>query len=272
MARIAARCGFALVLLCLAASAERTQETLKLRGTDAAEPRPFYWGVGIVNTYPGLASEDIINDFAEPLLNTVAPGFGGMATFSDLRDQHLFLPPQLTLGKSFGKHWAVGGHIGYSEGTVRTEKTKASLLFTLPFHLDMQVKRLAWYGGVDVDYYPFGFPELRAYHSLGERLQQAKFRVGFTGTLTYSGYDAKVQAGFFPLESIIKVNLSDRWRLFGICPNVGFDLPLGPHDALSATAGYTFFTGNRWDFEGWNITLNWRHYFAHFGAPKREKH
>ncbi len=247
---------------------EDTGLTLHGVTDEAEEARPYYWGIGLVNTYPGLASEDIIDRVVEPALNVLAPGFGGLDTFGDLRDEHLFLPPQITLGKVFGKHWAVGGHLGYSEGTVRNDKEQRSILFLLPFHLDLQVKRLAWYGGVDIDYYPFGRPELREYQGLLDRVKEAKFRVGATGSLTYSGYNAKIQTGLLPLGSLIKFELRDRWRLMGLCPNVGFDLPLGPRDMLSATTGYTLFNNQKQDFEGWNVTVNWRHFFSSFGKKK----
>jgi hypothetical protein len=231
------------------------------KNKDSEGPYRWYVGFGLINAYPHMKSERIINDWVEPGLNFLAPNFGEFNTFGDIRDKGLFLPPQFVFGRNVGKRWSFGMHGGYSSGTLRTNKSKASILLGLPIHVDVELTRYAWYFGLDADYYPFGRSELRPYRNWYKRIRAIKPRLSLSYTWTYAGYRAHAKAGIGWPQSLLNIRLSQQWFAAATNPSVGFDIPIGPRDSLSFGVGRTYFPEYSHDFAGWNATLSWRHFF-----------
>ena len=76
-------------------------EVLKVQGVEALldkqeeAPRRWFVLVGLVNVYPRLEREQLIKDILDPVIGTMAPGYRGTKTFTDMRDDHLMWPPQI---------------------------------------------------------------------------------------------------------------------------------------------------------------------------------
>ncbi|MCK5862978.1 MAG: hypothetical protein KAH38_10860, partial [Candidatus Hydrogenedentes bacterium] len=52
----------------------------------------------IANAYPGLKSEELIQRFINNPIDSIAPGFEKVNTFSDMRDSALIWMPNLGMG------------------------------------------------------------------------------------------------------------------------------------------------------------------------------
>ena len=86
--------GFALLLgvvlhAAWTAAAEPMNDAVQAEAPAEAGPGDWYFFVAAVNVYPKLESERLIGDLFEPALRALAPGHGGVATVSKLRDDHL---------------------------------------------------------------------------------------------------------------------------------------------------------------------------------------
>lgn len=227
-------------------------------------PRKWYFFVAAVNVYPKLESEEIVGDLVEPLLDVLAPGHEGIDTISELRDNHLLWPPHLGLGYNVNDHWSVFFEAGYTEGKVRTRDDTPSLLL-VPLHTDFEIFRSALFGGVGVDYFPWGMPEQREYEGIGDRLSSIRPFLGTRFTWTYATYRVKAKFGVHPLPNLVNIELSDAWLLPSATLVGGFDLPLSKDTTLTVNAGYNHFWDQEFDFEGGLLTVQWRRYF---GGPR----
>ena len=65
--------------------------------THPIQTRNWYYFVAMVNVYPRLESEDLVDNLLEPVLRGLSPA-AGVRTISDLRDDHLLWPPHVGLG------------------------------------------------------------------------------------------------------------------------------------------------------------------------------
>ena len=261
-----------MVLLCLTAGLS-AQPPEEMPGQDealeavpvvsAAEEAPLRWFVlfGIVSTFPGLERERLLPEVVDPLFRTIAPGYPGTNTFTDFRDKGLILPPQIAIGRTFGDNWALSVHGGYSAGKVRTKATEPSIFLGAPFHSDIEIKRSAFYIGLDLDYYPLGAAELAHYDSLAARLRAAKPALGTRLNWTLAGYDAQVKIGLKPLLRVPTIKISEQWRIPSVNLCAGVDVPWDERNVLVWNAGYNWFKEERGDFNGWAFTLAWRHFF-----------
>ena len=227
-------------------------------------PRKWYFFVAAVNVYPKLESEEIVGDLVEPLLDVLAPGHEGIDTISELRDNHLLWPPHMGLGYNLNDHWSVFFEAGYTEGKVRTRDDTPSLLL-VPLHTDFEIFRSALFGGVGVDYFPWGMPEQREYEGIGDRLSSIRPFLGTRFTWTYATYRVKAKFGVHPLPNLVNIEMSDAWLLPSATLVGGFDLPLSKDTTLTVNAGYNHFWDQEFDFEGGLLTVQWRRYF---GGPR----
>ena len=227
-------------------------------------PRKWYFFVAAVNVYPALESEEIIGDLVEPILDVVAPRHEGIDTISELRDNHLLWPPHLWLGYNLNDKWSVFLEAGYTAGKVRTRDDTASLLL-LPIHTDFEIFRSALFGGVGLDFFPWGMPEQREYDGLGDRLTSIRPFLGTRFTWTYATYRVKAKFGVHPLPNLVNIELSDAWGLPSATIVGGFDFPLSKVTTLTVNAGYNHFWDQDFDFEGYGLTVQWRRYF---GGPR----
>jgi len=223
------------------------------------EPLKWFLLVGMVNVYPNLESEELIDRYFEPVLKLLAPGHGGVYTVSDLRDDHLLWPPQLGVGRVLSDRWAVFFHMAYGSGKVRTKADDLSI-FLVPLHTDFEIKRGAFAFGIGADCLPFGMAELRAYEGLKDRLRSAKPALGTRLTWTYATFDAKVKLGV-PLGNFLNIELSDSWFLPSLNLNVGVDVPVNRRNVLTFNAGYNFFWEEEQDFGGTAFTVALKHFF-----------
>ncbi len=257
----------AVVLTALAASANaqplRASETdddfpeLVAREDDA--PRRWWILFSMVNAYPKLERETLIEEVFDPIIGVLSPGYGGTRTFTEMRDKGLLWPPQIGFGRMMSDHWALSFHFGYSAGKVHTDDTNPSLLFGAPLHVDFEIRRSALYAGLDLDVYPFGAAELREYASWGERFRAAKPALGTRLTWTEAGFDAQVKLGIGRVK-LAEINLEDTWLIPSVNVNVGVDVPLGKRSVLVFNAGYNFFKEEKQDFDGPAFTVAYRYF------------
>lgn len=241
--------------------------TLKVREMEAyaapeeEEERRWFVLVGLVNVYPRLEREQLIKDLLDPVIQTLAPGYRGTKTFTDMRDDGLLWPPQIAVGRILSRHFALSIHGGYSAGTVHTDKRNTSILLGVPLYSDVKIRRYATYLGLDLDYYPWGMVEQKQYANWGERLRGIRPTLGARHTWTWAGFDADIRLGLWPFEEAIKVKLNDSWALPNITLVAGLDIPLNQRSAIILNAGYSFFWKEKQDFAGPAFTLGWRYVF-----------
>lgn len=230
---------------------------------DAMEERQRRWFVlaGIVNVYPRLERERLIRNVLDPAIRTLAPGYRGTRTVSDMRDEHLLWPPQIAVGRVLSDRFALSMHVGYGAGTVRTRKRNPSILLGIPLHSDVRIYRYAVYVGLDLDYYPWGMVEFKKYPNWGARLQAAKPTLGVRHTWTWAGFTTRIRLGLGPFKSPVRITITDSWALPNITFVAGVDIPINRRSALIVNAGYSFFRRERQDFEGAAFTLGWRYMF-----------
>ncbi len=241
-----------------------SEDDLMIEGLPSVEeeaPLRWFFLFGAIDTYPKLETELLLHDMLDPVLQFVAPGYPGTRTFSQMRDEHLLWPPQIAIGRALNDYFSLSIHAGYSAGTVRTNKSQASILLGIPLHVDIELKRTALYVGLDLDCYPWGAVELRDYEGWGERFRAAKPALGTRITWTEAGFDAQVKLGLGPFQSPVKVELDDTWYLPSLNVNVGVDIPINRRNVLAFNAGYNFFWEQEFDFEGMAFTVAWRYFF-----------
>lgn len=252
-----------------AAEPDRTSDADSDRSARRAEKGlDWYYFIAAVNVYPELKSEELINQTLEPVLRTLSPGHEGVYTVSDLRDDHGLWPPHLGLGVNLNEKWSLFVEGGYTAGKVRTKNDRPSILL-LPLHTDFEIKRSALFGGVGLDYFPWGMPASRNYDGLGDRLSSARPFLGTRLTWTYATFRAKVKLGLNPLPNFVNLELSDAWGLPSATVVGGVDMPLTENTSLTFNAGYNHFWDQASDFEGYAFTVQWRSYFK---GPRARAH
>jgi hypothetical protein len=247
--------------------AQKDDAPLCLNGCDAVldsqeeAPRRWFVLVGLVNVYPRLEREQLIEDLLDPAIRTLAPGYRGSKTFTDMRDDHLLWPPQIAVGRILSDHFALSIHGGYSAGAVRTKKDNPSILLGVPLYSNVSIRRYATYVGIDLDYYPWGMVATKDYANWGERLRGIRPTLGARHTWTWAGFDADIRLGLWPFKEAVKVKLSDKWALPNITLVAGLDVPLNKRSTIILNAGYSFFWKEKQDFAGPAFTLGWRYMF-----------
>lgn len=227
---------------------------------DPEQRRRWFFLLSFVNAYPQLEREGLIKQYYDPVVRALAPGFDGVHTFSDMRDDHLLWPPQVAVGYLLNDHLALSMHAGYSEGTLRTKASETSLAL-LPLYVDFKIRRSALYAGLDLDYYPFGAVESRKYHGVWDRVRSARPALGARVTWTDAGFKARVRMGLWPVKDLIDVRLSDSWVIPSLNLNVGLDIPMNRNSVLALNAGQNFFREEKQDFNGPAFTVAWRYFF-----------
>lgn len=221
---------------------------------------PWFFLLGFSNAHPAIQSEQLIDRYFDPIISSLAPTYDEVTTVGDLRDDFLLWVPYVGVGRILSEKWSAFAQVGYAGGKVRTEADDRSLLF-LPMHTDFEIKRAALYGGVGLDYFPFGMPELREYHGVTERLRAAKPNIGTRLTWTNATYEAKVKVGFKPFDNFLNYKEDDEWLLPSVSANIGVDVPLNKRSQISLNASYNRFDDERDDFEGPSYTIIWKRYF-----------
>lgn len=229
--------------------------------TDApAQVSPWFFLLGFSNAHPAIQSEQLIDRYFDPIISSLAPTYDEITTVGDLRDDFLLWVPYVGVGRILSDKWAAFAQVGYAAGKVRTEADDRSLL-VLPMHTDFEIKRAALYGGVGLDYFPFGMPELKEYRGVMERLRAAKPNIGTHLTWTNATYEAKVKVGFKPFDNFLNYKEDDEWLLPSASANIGVDVPMNKRSQISINASYNRFNDKRDDFEGPSYTIIWKRYF-----------
>ncbi len=223
---------------------------------------PWFVFFALVNVYPKMESERLVSIY-DNAMRIAAPGYDDAMTVGDLRDLHLLWAPHFGLGRNLSNHWALFVQTGYTGGKVRTKEDDRSIFAGLPLHTDFEIKRTALYAGIGLDYFPFGMPVLQHYDSWGERLCAAKPVLGGRATWTYATYRARARTSIKPFDSMrhLGVELSDEWLIPSFNGNIGVDVPVNEHSALSFNAGYTWFNRRDYDFNASAFTIGFKHYF-----------
>lgn len=249
-------------------AAQDTTQQLTVTGVDAADlsaPRPQQsaspWFIlpSIINVYPRLESEELIEQYFNPAMRLLAPGFSDVRTVRTLRDDHVLWTPDFGIGRVLSAHWALYAHFGYSGGKVRTKADDPSI-FLAPLHTDFEIYRSAGYFGLCADWFPCGMPERREYNGLWERLRHTKPSLGLRLTENYAGFKAKAKAGFIDGTHFLDLKLDDTWWVTSFNANIGADIPMNERNALVVNAGYNFAFSRGFDFDAAAFTVGWKHY------------
>ena len=229
----------------------------------AAEESPhlrWFMFVDMVNAYPGLEREELIEEYFNPAMRLLAPAFDDVTTVRTLRDDHMLWVPQLGIGRMFGDHWRAYLQAGYTSGKVRTKADDTSIVL-LPLHTDFEIQRGAASATVGLDFFPWGTVTLGEYDGLWERVRAARPKIGSSFTFTHATFDAKIKTQFKPLPHFLDLHLSDSWYLPSVNTNIGAEMPLTRQSTLSFNIGYNTFFDEEQDFEGPALTLTWSHFF-----------
>lgn len=239
---------------------ERESDALGHACDEASPPPKWFFLFAAVNVYPRLESERFITKGWDPIMRLLAPGYDDVKTIGSLRDNGLLWPPHFGLGRVLSPRWAAFLQAGYSAGKVRTKADDRSVLL-LPLHTDFEIRRGALYGGLCVDCFPVGMPELCPYDSLMARLRAAKPCLGARLVVTHATYAAKAKTGLRPLPDFFHGEFANSWLVSNLNLNVGADVPLDSKSALSFNAGYNFFNKRAYDFGGPAFTVAWKRFF-----------
>ncbi len=250
------------------AKSQDTGKRLSLSGVEAsalnAEPAPdpgSPWFIlpSLINVYPKLESEELIEEYYNPAMRLIAPGFSDVRTIRSLRDEYVLWTPDFAIGRVLSPRWAIYLHFGYSGGKVRTKADDTSI-FLLPLHTDFEIYRSAAYLGLCADVFPWGMPARKEYNGFWDRLRNTRPSVGLRLTENYAGFKAKVKAGFDGLQ-FLDLELDDTWWVTSFNANIGADIPMDKRNALVLNAGYNFAFSRGFDFDAAAFTVGWKHYF-----------
>lgn len=252
------------LILLMLMSGISAAEAHKPTGEASGPAGDWYVFIAAVNVYPRLESERLIKRWFEPILKGLAPGHDGVYTVSDLRDDHGLWPPHVGLGYNINTRLSVFIEGGYTAGKVRTKRADRSRLL-VPLHTDFEIKRSALFGGIGVDYFPWGMAPQDNYRGIRARLAAARPFCGTRLTWTRATFRAKAKLGFRPLPNFLNLELSDAWTLPSVTTVAGVDIPLSRDTALTVNVAYNYFWERDFDFEGWALTIQWKRYF---GGPK----
>lgn len=244
-------CSLAVTLFSGAADAADDKED----GDHQSGSRWFYF-LATANVHPGLASEDLIEDYFNEPARWFAPGFDDVRTVGDLRDEFLLWTPYIGIGRVVGKRWSFFLQGGYSAGTVRT-KAKDRSRILLPLYTDFSLRRGALYGGGGLNFYPFSVAD----RADKKGLKGAKPFIGTRLMWTEATYDVKLEIGLWPVKDLIRVDVSDRWLLPSVSTNVGVNVPLNERSELELNVGHSFFFDQESDFEGAVFTIQYNRFF-----------
>lgn len=225
-------------------------------------PSTYRWYAMLVmaNAYPGLKSEDLINNIFDPIMGVIAPGIDHVNTFGDMRDNCLLWVPNVGGGYNISPHFSLFLTLGYGAGPVHT-KDSATSLFLMPLHLSFEMKRSAFTVTPGIDYFPFGMVEQRDYHGFMDRLRAIRPTLGVRVPWTYAGYKAHVKLGLGPVDKLIDIKLEDTWRIWSVNLNVGMDVPVNRRNQLNVNIGRSMFFAHDDDFGGTVFSVTWKHLF-----------
>lgn len=221
---------------------------------------PWFILPSMINVYPKLESEGLVDKYFNPAMRLLAPGFDDVRTISTLRDEHILWTPIFAIGRNLSEHWALYLQCGYSGGKVRTKADDRSI-FLVPLHTDFEIYRSAAYVGVCADLFPWGMPKRRKYYGLWDRLRNSKPTLGLRLTQNYASFEAKVKAGFGKSTHLLDLELNDNWWVTSFNANVGAEIPVDERNALSLNAGYNFAFTRGFDFDATALTVGWKYYF-----------
>ncbi len=214
----------------------------------------------MANAYPGLKSEELINNLFDPIMGVLAPGIERVNTFGDMRDNHLLWVPNAGGGYNISRHFSLFLQLGYGAGPART-KDSAPSLFVLPLDLYFKMTRRAFTITPGLDYFPFGMVEQREYHGLMERLRAIRPMLGVRVPWTHAGYSAKVHLGLGPDKYLVNVRLHSIWEVWSTNVNLGFDVPINLRNQVNVNLGRSFFFGQNSDFGGTVFSVTWKYLF-----------
>ncbi|HOD95599.1 MAG TPA: hypothetical protein PLY90_04355 [Candidatus Hydrogenedentes bacterium] len=234
---------------------------LQDRKDEPEKERQWFFLYGMVSAYPKLQSERLLKDIFDPIVSTIAPGYDGTRTFTDLRNKGLLMPPHIAFGRILSDKFALSIHGGYSEGVRRTKRRENSIFLGVPLSTRVSIRRYSTYLGVDLDYYPFKMAKLQQYTNWGERLKAAKPTLGIRINYNRTGYDARARMALGWFNRGVAVHLHNHWALPGITLVAGFDIPLNKRNVMAINAGYTWFKKQTHDFDGPAFTLAWKYFF-----------
>lgn len=227
---------------------------------DTAPQRRRFLLFTMANAYPGLESEELIEQFFNAPMRFIAPGFEDVTTFGDMRDWNLIWTPNAGMGYILSPKWSVFVTLGYGEGPVRTKGDYRTRLLVL-LHTDFEMKRSAFTITPGVDYFPLGMVEQRDYAGWKERLCSIKPVIGLRTPWTYAAYEARVKVGFKYLGNLVNVKLEDSWRVWSVNMNLGLDIPINRRHQFNMNLGYSYFFEQHSDFGGPVFSMSWKYHF-----------
>jgi hypothetical protein len=238
------------------------REPNEVSGQRTNEPRELRWFIlpAMINVYPAMESEELIEQYYNPIMRMLAHDLRDVRTIGTLRDAHLLWTPDFSVGKVLSRRWTAYLHFGYSAGRVRTKEHIISN-FLLSLRTDFEIYRSAAYIGLCADYFPWGMPSQKKYEGLWERLRATRPYLGLRFTETYAGYQVKAKGSFIDGVHFMNIELHENWWVPTVNANVGADIPITRHSAISVNAGYNTSFKRGIDFDGPEFTVGWRHFF-----------
>ena len=238
-------------------------EEIELRIADFDEPNDARWFfyLGLNQTFPKIESEDLINKLFEPLTQAIAPGFDEINTVGDLRDVGLLITPLIGVGRRIGDHFTVSMHGGWAGGYVRTEQRERILHIGPELYNDFFIYRGSWYLDFIVEAHPWGHTKLQAYDTWKERFKASRPKIALDFIFIHANYDSVVSLEVGRVLPNLRIELRDNWSIPGIRPHIGWEIPIDRHNQIVFTAGYNWFTRQRFDFEGPTFSVAWQHYW-----------
>lgn len=230
------------------------------------QPSPWYFFHGSTNSHPQLDKADKqIDQELNSVFRIIAPGFDDVKTFSDQADDFMIWSPFIGVGRKFGNHWDVFFQVGGGVGKVRTESDDISILL-LPWHTDVEIKRSNIFLGPGLAWYPFGFSETGRKMKVAEKIRAARPYLMTTLSWNRLTFKAHVRAGLRPFGNFVQNKQEDSWHPFSSGVGAGFDMPITKNTTLSLNSTYSFFFDYGDDFDGYNVSIFFKH---PFGCRKR---
>jgi len=193
-------------------------------------------------------------------LRHIAPGYDGVETFIDLRDNFVIWIPEIGIGRTLSPRWDLFAHIGYLEGSVVTEEEDTSIVLRL-LHSKVKLHAAYYFAGAGLRWYPWSRPELRAYDSLKARLRNIRPYFAASANWVRVKAHADIVFGLKPYDARIKTRHTVSWSPWEARLAAGLQAPLGPRTSLNVESTYHLCSSNGDDLDGFSLGLYWQWHF-----------
>lgn len=255
--------GTILFLLFLPLVALKAEDADEVPRHEENTGRPLKWQVYLGASNYQLRCEGMDKEVRRQVngaLRHIAPGYDGVETFTDLRDNFIIWIPEIGIGRKLSPKWDLFAHAGYLEGSVVTEEDDTSILLR-PLHSKVKLHAAYYFAGAGLRWYPWDRPELRKYDSLKDRLRNIRPYFAASANWVRVKAHADIEFGLKPYNDRIKTRHTVSWSPWEARLAAGLQAPLGARTSLNLETVYHYCSSNGDDLDGFSLGLYWQWHF-----------